>query len=175
MMKRTSAPSFSTPVRIAVALILSILVILPIFRLFSGSRLTDFQTVFQSPLFEDALKNSVVLSLIATVISVLLAYILALCTVHTSMPGKRIFNVLLTLPMLIPSISHGIGLTTLLGNNGVLTQLFGTPSIYGPVGIVAGSVMYAFPVAYIMLSDVLTYEDLSVYEAADILGIVLKT
>ena len=163
--------TFSTPVKIAVALILAILVVLPIIRMFSGIRLSDFQAVFASPLFGDALRNSVVLSLLATVISVLLAYVLALCTVRANVPGKRIFGVLLTLPMLIPSISHGIGLTTLLGNNGLLTQLLGTPSIYGPVGIVAGSVMYAFPVAYIMLADVLTYEDMSVYEAAEVLGV----
>ena len=174
MMKPNSSArsaTFSTPVKIAVALILSILVILPIVRMFTGVRLSDFQSVFKSPLFGDALRNSIVLSLIATVISVLLAYALALCMVRTTIPGKRFFSVLLTLPMLIPSISHGIGLTTLFGNNGILTQFLSTPSIYGPVGIVAGSVMYAFPVAYIMLSDVLTYEDMSVYEAADVLGI----
>ena len=162
---------FSTPVKIAVALILAVLVVLPIIRMFSGIRLSDFRAVFASPLFGDALRNSVVLSLLATVISVLVAYVLAICTVRGNIPGKKIFGVLLTLPMLIPSISHGIGLTTLFGNNGILTQLFGTPSIYGPVGIVAGSVMYAFPVAYIMLADVLTYEDMSVYEAADVLGV----
>ena len=173
MMKRNSraAASFSLPVKIAVALILVLLVILPIVRMFSGVRASDFQSVFASPLFFDALKNSVVLSLIATVISVIVAYVLAICTVRVNIPGKRIFNLLLTLPMLIPSISHGIGLTTLFGNNGFFTQLFGTPSIYGNVGIVAGSVMYSFPVAYIMLSDVLTYEDTSIYDAADILGI----
>ena len=173
MMKRNSraAAGFSIPVKIAVALILILLVILPIIRMFSGVRASDFRTVFASPLFPDALKNSVVLSLIATLISVIVAYILAICTVRVNIPGKRIFNLLLTLPMLIPSISHGIGLTTLFGNNGFFTQLFGTPSIYGPVGIVAGSVMYSFPVAYIMLSDVLNYEDTSVYDAAEILGI----
>ena len=173
MTKRNSraAAGFSIPVKIAVALILFLLVILPIIRMFSGVRASDFRTVFASPLFPDALKNSVVLSLIATLISVIMAYILAICTVRVNIPGKRIFNLLLTLPMLIPSISHGIGLTTLFGNNGFFTQLFGTPSIYGPVGIVAGSVMYSFPVAYIMLSDVLKYEDTSVYDAAEILGI----
>ena len=174
MIKRNTSlrtQSFSPPVKLAVTLILAALVLLPILRMFAGVRPSDFSAVFASPLFGDALKNSILLSLLATVISVLLAYALALCTVRADVPGKPVFRVLLTLPMLIPSISHGIGLTTLFGNNGILTQLFGTPSIYGPVGIVTGSVMYAFPVAYIMLSDVLTYEDMSVYEAADILGI----
>lgn len=171
MTKSNRTASLSTTCKIAVTLILLVLVILPIIRMFSGIRASDFETVFASPLFGGALRNSIVLSLIATAISVVLAYMLAICMVRTSIPGKRIFSFLLPLPMLIPSISHGIGLTTLMGNNGILTQLFGTPSIYGPVGIVVGSVMYAFPVAYIMLSDVLKYEDLSVYEAADVLGI----
>ena len=171
MTKSNRTAVFSTACKISVALILFLLVILPIIRMFSGIRLSDFETVFASPHFGDAIRNSVVLSLIATAISVALAYMLAVCMVRTSIPGKRIFAFLLPLPMLIPSISHGIGLTTLMGNNGMLTQLLGTPSIYGPVGIVVGSVMYAFPVAYIMLSDVLKYEDLSVYEAADVLGI----
>lgn len=171
MKKNNRSAVFSTSVKITVALILLILVILPIIRMFSGIRISDFQKVFASPLFGDALKNSVVLSSIATAISVILAYTLALCMVRTDIPGKRLFGVLLTLPMLIPSISHGIGLTTLFGNNGIITQILGTPAIYGPVGIVAGSVMYAFPVAYIMLADVLKYEDMSVYEAADVLGI----
>ncbi len=171
MTKKHRSAAFSTPCKLVVTLILLILVIVPIIRMFSGIRASDFQSVFASPLFGDALKNSVVLSLIATAISVLLAYVLALCMVRTNIPGKRIFGVFLTLPMLIPSISHGIGLTTLFGNNGIMTQLLGTPAIYGSVGIVAGSVMYAFPVAYIMLADVLKYEDMSVYEAADVLGI----
>ena len=171
MMKSSRSATFSTPVKIAVALILSILVILPIIRMFVGVRLSDFQAVFDSPLFGDALKNSVVLSLMATVISVLLAYALALCMVRTNIPGKRVFGVLLTIPMLIPSFSHGIGLTNLFGNYGFFTQLLGTPSIYGAAGIVAGSVMYSFPVAYLMISDILKYQDYTPYEACKVLNI----
>jgi iron(III) transport system permease protein len=44
-------------------------------------------------------------------------------------------------------------------------------SIYGFRGIVLGSVFYAFPVAYLMLSDILKYEVGSPYEAALVLGI----
>ena len=171
MIKKNRSATFSTPIKLAVTLILLLLVIIPIIRMFAGVKISDFKSVFTHPLFPVALKNSVILSLTATLISVVLAYILALCMVRTNIPGKKIFGVLLIIPMLIPSISHGMGLATLFGNYGILTRLFGFPAIYGPVGIVTGSVMYAFPVAYIMLSDVLKYEDLSVYEAADILGI----
>lgn len=171
MKKQNRSARLSLPIKIAVAAILLLLVIIPIIRMFTTMNRGDWQSVVSSPLFKDALVNSVVLSLIATLISVGMAYLLAFCIVRTDVPLKKIWGVLLTLPMLIPSLSHGMGLITLFGQNGIITQIFHTPDIYGPVGIVMGSVMYAFPVAYIMLSDVLKYEDLSVYEAADILGI----
>jgi iron(III) transport system permease protein len=74
--------------------------------------------------------------------------------------------------MLIPSISQGMGLVLLLGSNGIITRLLGLKySIYGFGGVVAGSVLYAFPIAFLMLADILKYEDGSPYEAASVLGI----
>ncbi len=76
--------------------------------------------------------------------------------------------------MLIPSLAHGMGLVFLLGSNGVLTNVLGLSdsfSIYGFQGIVAGSVLYSFPSAFLLLYDVLKYEDYSAYEAANVLGI----
>jgi iron(III) transport system permease protein len=68
-----------------------------------------------------------------------------------------------------------MGLVLLLGSNGILTRLFGfSNSIYGARGIVLGSVFYAFPVAFLMIMDVLKYEDSSPYEAAEVLGIPRK-
>ena len=162
----------SLPIKIAVALLLLLLVIVPIARMFSAMTAEDFEKVLQHPTFGPALVNSILLSLIATGIVIFLAYLLAYCMVRTHVPLKKLFHVLLILPMLIPSISHGMGLIILFGGNGILKNLLGLENtIYGPVGIVTGSVLYAFPVAYIMLSDVLKYEDLSVYEAANVLGI----
>ena len=79
---------------------------------------------------------------------------------------------ILVVPMLIPSISHAFGLVTLLGSNGLLTNLFRLESgIYGFWGIVIGSVIYSFPVALLMFSGILQYEDGLPYKAADVLGI----
>jgi iron(III) transport system permease protein len=65
-----------------------------------------------------------------------------------------------------------MGLVFLLGANGLLTRLFNlSGSIYGLKGIVLGSVFYAFPVAFLMFSDILKYQDCSPYEAAAVLGI----
>lgn len=119
-----------------------------------------------------ALVNSLVLSGIATVISLVIAFGLAWCIERSDMKGKALVKIIATIPMLIPSISHGMGLIILFGSNGILTNLFHLKStIYGPVGIVTGSVMYAFPVAFLMFLDVIRYEDGNAYQAATILGI----
>ena len=78
---------------------------------------------------------------------------------------------LFTVPMLIPSISHGMGLVLLFGDNGLLTNILGLRiDLYGYCGIVMGSVLYSFPVAFLMFFDSLQYEDYTTYEAADVLG-----
>ncbi len=160
--------------KLTLMLVLLTVVIIPLVRMLVGLNGADLSAVFKGHHFVPALTNSIVYTLASTVISVVLAYLLAICTVRVGIRCKRLFSVLLTLPMLIPSISHGTGLIILFGSNGIITNLLGLNGvsyIYGAPGIIIGSVMYAFPVAYIMLSDVLRYEDMSVYAAADILGI----
>ena len=160
--------------KVTLMLILATAVLLPLIRMMFGISAVDFSEVFGSPHFFSALKNSLLYTLASTLISVGVAYALAICTVRVDIKFKQIFSVLLTLPMLIPSISHGTGLIILFGSNGIITNLLGLNGnsyIYGAPGIIIGSVLYAFPVAYIMLADVLRYEDMSVYEASEILGI----
>ena len=147
-------------------------VIIPLFTMFVTIGETDVGALITSPRFQLALSNSLKAALAATAISISLGMVLAWAVVRSKMPGKQIFTLLFTLPMLIPSISHGMGLIILLGANGVLTNLLGLQSsVYGFSGLVTGSVMYAFPVAFLMLSDVLKYEDSTPYEAASVLGI----
>ncbi|MDR1505737.1 MAG: ABC transporter permease subunit [Treponema sp.] len=128
--------------------------------------------VVSSPQFREALLHSVNVAGTATALSIILAWFFAQAVVRSRMRGRHVFAVLGTVPMLIPSISHGMGLVLLFGANGIITRLFGIGKpIYGFWGIVSGSVLYAFPVAFLMLSDILLYEDNSPYEAATVLGI----
>lgn len=71
------------------------------------------------------LKNSVLTTLISTVISVGLSFLLAFCIHRSGIRFKSIWSILFTIPMLIPSISHGMGLVLLFGDNGILTNLLG--------------------------------------------------
>lgn len=162
----------SLAVNFAFALIFIALVILPLVRMFFFMDRETVKAVLTSASFKKGLINSLTVSTISTVISVVIAYLLAICIERSNIKCKSLFRVLLVLPMLVPSISHGMGLKILLGNNGIITNMLNISfSIYGAVGIVIGSVLYSFPVAFLMISDILKYEDYSPYEAAKILGL----
>jgi iron(III) transport system permease protein len=105
------------------------------------------------------------------VISVVLAFVLAYALNRSNVRYKALFVMLFTVPMLIPSISHGMGLVLLFGDNGLVTNLLGINiGLYGYKGIIFGSVLYSFPVAFLMFHDSLQYEDYTIYEAAGVLG-----
>ena len=151
---------------------LLVTVVLPIGYLFGTVRPDSIHKVFSSLQFWPMLKNSLVTTSLATVISVALSFLLAYALNRSSVRFKSLFVVLFTVPMLIPSISHGMGLVLLFGDNGLLTNLLGLNiGLYGYRGIVMGSVLYSFPVSFLMFHDSLQYEDFTVYEAAGVLGL----
>lgn len=158
--------------KILLAVIFISLVFIPLFRMFTNMDADSIKNVVTSPNFGVSIKNSLVSTMIATVITIVLAYAMAMSVERTNIKCKGLFAIIFVLPMLVPSISNGMGLTILFGNNGIFTKLFDLQgNIYGMWGVVLGSVLYAFPVAYLMLSDVIKYEDGSPYEAARVLGL----
>lgn len=166
------ATNKKTVSQICLYVIFAVLILLPVIRMLFFMTPEKISAVTADAQFSKAVLNSVWTTLVSTIFSVALAYLLAWSMTRTNIKFKGVFSIIIVLPMLIPSISHGMGLIHLFGNNGFITNLFGsTKSIYGHLGIIVGSVLYSFPVAYLMIADILKYEDSSSYEAADILGI----
>lgn len=158
--------------KIALCIFWLFAIILPLLRMLSTMTGMDVAAVLSTRKFSKALRQSITVSFTATIISVSLAGLLSWAVARTNVKHKTILNTLITVPMLIPSISHGMGLIIILGSNGWLSRLLGLDSgIYGFRGIVLGSVMYSFPIAYLMLYDVLHYEDGTPYEAAEVMGL----
>jgi len=159
-------------VRLLIIIFLTINLIFPLIMIFTNIFSSGIGSVYKSKIFISALKNSITYTVIATFISIGLAYLLAFLINRSTIRFKAIFTILLTIPMLIPSISHGTGLLVLFGRNGFLTNLLNLNfNIQGFSGLIIGSVMYSFPVALIMFTDIFSYEDKTLYEAADVLGI----
>lgn len=147
-------------------------ILCPLFVMFLNLGSVDIVSILSSSTFINTTLNSLVVTTTATLLTLFLAMISAWFVARSNLKFKKTFIILFTLPMLIPSISHGTGLVVLLGNNGILTNLFHLDiNLYGFVGIVLGSLFYSFPVAFLMFYDNLQYEDGNVYLAANILGV----
>ena len=133
-----------------------------------------FMDAFASAATRRALVNSVLVSLLSSVLSVSAAFFYAYI-VECKLKGRirRIFNFIPILPMLMPSITHGLVIVYLFGRMGIFTRLLGIHlPIYGLLGIVMGSFFYAFPIAFLMLSQGFANLDGRLYENATILGVL---
>ena len=140
-------------------------------QMFSSITRQNAVQVFSSAVFRKALCASLSSACLTTIFSMLLAFFMALlvCRTHA---GGAVWQAVFILPMLIPSVSLGTGLVLLLGKNGFLTRMLHlSGSIYGLRGIVLGQVLYTAPVAFLLLCNILRYEDYTPHEAAMVLGV----
>lgn len=146
--------------------------IFPLMTLFFHITGEDWQFILKDASFWDSVKNSVIYTsasaLITTAIALLASYMLN----TSSLKYKSVYVLLLTLGMLVPTISIGLGLRILFGTNGFLDLLLGFNfEVRGFVGLIMGSVITTFPATFLILYDALRYEDKGPYDAASIMGI----
>ncbi len=162
-------------IKYMICIFLVLHILCPLLSMLAHISGSDIREVLESAQFKPMLWNSIFSSLAAAVISVSSALLLAWCVNRTGIRHKGIWSVIFTLPMLIPSISHGMGLSLLFGDNGFFTNITGINiHLYGLTGIIIGATLYSCPMAFLMLTDSFQYEDYTVYEAADVLGLSKK-
>ena len=125
--------------KLFVCIFLLIFVVYPLIEMLLQVSWGGFGKLVTSDNFIEALTNSLKVTTASTIVSILLGYFLAYTLNRTNIKHRAVLKVLLTLPMLIPSISHGLGLINLFGINGIISKKFGF-NIIGPVGIMMGSV-----------------------------------
>ena len=105
----------------------------------------------------EILARTVALVFSVTALCVLIAIPLAWLTVRTDLPGRRIWSVAVTLPLVIPSYVSGLIVVAALGPKGMLAQglesLFGLerlPPIYGFPGALLTLTLLSYP--YVLLT-----------------------
>ena len=146
--------------------------ILPLLTLAFHVTGKDWAYIVNDNSFWDAIKNSLIYTGAAAVITTVLALIAAYLLETSSLRKKNLYMVALTLGMLVPTISVGLGLRILFGTNGFLDLMFGVEiEVRGFAGLIMGSVMTSFPATFLILYDALHYEDKGPYDAASIMGI----
>ncbi|MFK4317565.1 iron(III) transport system permease protein [Bacillus sp. RC145] len=162
-----------------------IMFVLPLLQLFTQAfydkdgafvGVANFSKYFTTPTLVQSLQNTIWISGATTLISVKLAFAYAYAIARTNVFGKRVFQYIALLPLFAPTMMHGIALTYLFGNQGLITKgMFGLFEgiqipLYGPVGIVIAEVMYTFPQAFLILLIALQGSDYRLYEASNMLG-----
>ena len=146
--------------------------ILPLLTLAFHVSGKDWQYMASDSNFIAAIKNSLIYTTVASVITTALALVSAYLLNSANIRKKNLYVVLLTLGMLVPTISVGLGLRILFGTNGIIDLIFGVEiEVRGFSGLTMGSVMTAFPATFLILYDALQYEDKGPYDAASIMGI----
>lgn len=137
--------------------------------------LTNMGLIFE-PSYWNALKLSVVLALISTVICLLLAYPLCLILTENKRNNATIISLLFILPLWMNSLLSTMAWQTILEGNGIINQfmrLLNLPDlqmINTPGAIVLGMVYNYLPYMVLPLYIALTKIDKSILEAARDLG-----
>ena len=132
----------------------------------TGKGLGNFSNYFSTPALKRSILNSLLIAVISTLITVTLAFGFAYALNRSCVRFKGAFKLIAMVPILVPSLLPGIALIYLFGNQGMLKELMLGGSIYGPVGIVIGSVFFTFPHAFLIISTALSISDARYYEAA---------
>jgi len=121
----------------------------------------------------DAILRSVGLAVAAAVVCVGLSVPLAWLTHATDMPGRRVFRVLLNLPLAVPSYVGAFVVVALLAPGGTLHGVwdwFGLPEIYGGLGATF-ALLFTYPLALLPISAALARTDPRLWESARSLGL----
>lgn len=129
--------------------------------------LENFSQYLSNAHLQQSLINTLIMGVSITSIVVLLAFSFAYALTHTAMPLKTGAKFLATLPILAPSLLPAIALVYLFGNQGVFKAWLLGESIYGPIGIILGSIFWIFPHTFIILYTALSQNDGRLYEAAN--------
>ena len=126
---------------------------------------------FQSELLLGSVRNSLLVGGVSTVLSTAIGTLFALAVARGDFPGKRVFDALFYLPVIIPDITQGVALAVFFNTFFAAVQnLFGVRLVSGFGTIIIAHV--AFNIAYVavVVRARLATMDTTLEEAARDLG-----
>lgn len=164
---------------VLLCLVLTLVIALPLWALLSKSfedtsgrfvGLANFVTYATTPTLVGALKNSVFIAGMTTLIVIPVAFLFAYALCRSRIPGKPLFYAAAMVPVFAPSLLSGLALIYLFGNQGLLKSWMMGAELYGTIGVIAAETLYCFPHAVLILTTALALSDGRLREAAEALG-----
>lgn len=147
-------------------------VLIPLIFVFTKPTFQDFKYLLSSNVLGSAIRNTFFECICSTFCAVFIGFIYAYAIVRGDIPFSRFFSFIPFLHLMTPPFVGGLSFLLLLGRNGFITNtLLGLDvSLYGFWGLLIAQSLCFFPVAYMILLQVLSSMNPSYEQASYSLG-----
>lgn len=143
-----------------------------------GFTLAAYTSLFEGPLFAKVLSNTLRVSVVATILSTLAGYCLAVHIARQTDAKRLIFLTLVMVPLWTSVLVKSFSLTVLLGDQGLLNHamvsLFGeqarTSLLFNGTGVIIGMINYLLPFTVFPILASLLAVDPQLARAARLMG-----
>lgn len=178
-MSATDAPrrgraTESSPLLIVLGLLGALVFVLPLAALVIRAPWRSLGEIVTSGPIRSALWLSIVTSVVAAVVSIVLGVPLAWVLARSRLPGRRFLRAVCTLSMVLPPVVGGVALFLAVGRRGVigepLDRLFGVTLPFTTPAVVLAQVFVAMPFLVLTVDAALEGLDHRYEEAARTLG-----
>ncbi len=139
-----------------------------------GLGLSNYSSLLSQQSFWTALGNSFTVSgisaAIATIMAFFCAYGLHFSRIRPSV--KKVIQIIVLLPLFLPSITYGFAVIYSFGRLGLVSQLIAPPpfSIYGFWGLLIADVIYTLPPAFLILYNAFFYVERNFITVSRLMG-----
>ena len=136
--------------------------------------LANYSRILTDATFIEAFRNSFVISALEAAITVVIAFMLAYGLHLTRIPGKikEGLQLIIMMPMFLPSITYGFAVIYSFGKQGLVTKLIGEQlfPIYGFWGLLISYIVYTLPPVFLVLYNAFFYIDKNFITVSKIMG-----
>ncbi|MDD4082807.1 MAG: iron ABC transporter permease [Sphaerochaetaceae bacterium] len=142
---------------------------------FSTLGFDGFIKLFNSGMFRKSLRNSFVVSVSVTFLTILIGVPMGYFVARVDIPGKKMIKSLGLLPIIMPAFIGAFSWIILLGNQGslrlVLSKIgIGVPSIYGISGIIFVMTMVYYPFVFLLAEGAFGSANAQLEDSAMLMG-----
>ena len=138
--------------------------------------------VFGNPVYLEGLWNALMMGVFSTLVSLLIAFPLALASHRWVFPGKKWLGILILAPLVLPPFVGAVGIKQILGVTGSLNALLIDMGLMNPNypmdwlgegrfwGVVIMNALHLYPILYMNIAATLSHLDPAMEQAAQNLG-----
>jgi iron(III) transport system permease protein len=145
-----------------------------------NATLAYMAAVFRNPLYREGFANALALALASTLVATAIGTTAAVVLGRFELPGRRLFAVLVPLPLMVPPFVGAVGIKQLIGNAGALNALLAHLHLIDhPIDwlrrgrfatVVALTSLHLYPIVYFNVQAALAGLNTELEEAAASLG-----